>query len=106
MHGVDFHKGCYIGQELTARTHYTGVVRKRILPISIISGSESALETGQTVVNEKDKSVGQVRAVSSGPVSGIGLMRVEECIAAGSLSVKETGVQVKLIFPDWWPVAK
>ena len=33
MHGVDFHKGCYIGQELTARTHFTGLVRKRILPV-------------------------------------------------------------------------
>ena len=35
MHGVDFHKGCYIGQELTARTHYTGVVRKRIIPVRL-----------------------------------------------------------------------
>ena len=33
MHGVSFHKGCYIGQELTARTHHTGVIRKRILPL-------------------------------------------------------------------------
>lgn len=33
MHGISFHKGCYIGQELTARTHHTGVVRKRIMPI-------------------------------------------------------------------------
>ncbi|EPQ31612.1 uncharacterized protein PFL1_00945 [Pseudozyma flocculosa PF-1] len=34
MNGVDFRKGCYVGQELTARTHHTGVVRKRIVPIS------------------------------------------------------------------------
>lgn len=33
MHGVDFHKGCYIGQELTARTYFTGLVRKRIVPL-------------------------------------------------------------------------
>ncbi|GAA93394.1 hypothetical protein E5Q_00035 [Mixia osmundae IAM 14324] len=32
MNGVDFKKGCYVGQELTARTHHTGVVRKRTLP--------------------------------------------------------------------------
>lgn len=30
---VDFHKGCYLGQELVARTHHRGVVRKRVLPI-------------------------------------------------------------------------
>ena len=35
LKGVSFHKGCYIGQELTARTHHTGVIRKRILPISL-----------------------------------------------------------------------
>ncbi|RMZ76722.1 hypothetical protein DV737_g4697, partial [Chaetothyriales sp. CBS 132003] len=33
--GIDFHKGCYLGQELTIRTHHTGVVRKRILPCQI-----------------------------------------------------------------------
>jgi len=30
---ISFHKGCYLGQELTARTMHTGVVRKRVLPI-------------------------------------------------------------------------
>lgn len=33
MGGIDFRKGCYLGQELTIRTHHTGVVRKRILPL-------------------------------------------------------------------------
>jgi len=33
--GIDFHKGCYVGQELTIRTHHTGVVRKRIMPCQI-----------------------------------------------------------------------
>lgn len=33
--GVDFRKGCYVGQELTIRTKHTGVVRKRILPVAL-----------------------------------------------------------------------
>ena len=33
MGGIDFDKGCYIGQELVYRTHHRGVVRKRILPL-------------------------------------------------------------------------
>ena len=33
--GIDFHKGCYLGQELTIRTHHTGVVRKRVLPVEL-----------------------------------------------------------------------
>eukprot|EP01043_Picozoa_sp_COSAG02_P041420 COSAG02_NODE_3431_length_6751_cov_4.763830_4_plen_237_part_00 len=32
---VSFTKGCYVGQELTARTHFTGQVRKRVLPCFI-----------------------------------------------------------------------
>lgn len=37
MGGIDFRKGCYVGQELTIRTHHTGVVRKRILPVQLYS---------------------------------------------------------------------
>ena len=35
LNAVSFQKGCYLGQELTARVQYTGVIRKRILPIMI-----------------------------------------------------------------------
>lgn len=35
MGGIDFHKGCYVGQELTIRTRHRGVVRKRILPCEV-----------------------------------------------------------------------
>ncbi|WVQ94278.1 hypothetical protein IAU59_001357 [Kwoniella sp. CBS 9459] len=34
--GVDFRKGCYLGQELTVRTYHTGATRKRILPVRLI----------------------------------------------------------------------
>jgi folate-binding protein YgfZ len=33
LNSVSFHKGCYLGQELTARVHHTGTVRKRVVPI-------------------------------------------------------------------------
>ncbi|KAF2437600.1 Aminomethyltransferase folate-binding domain-containing protein, partial [Karstenula rhodostoma CBS 690.94] len=35
--GIDFKKGCYVGQELTIRTKHTGVVRKRILPVELFN---------------------------------------------------------------------
>ena len=44
MGGIDFRKGCYVGQELTIRTHHTGVVRKRILPVQIYGGAERVPE--------------------------------------------------------------
>ncbi|KAF2688323.1 Aminomethyltransferase folate-binding domain-containing protein, partial [Lentithecium fluviatile CBS 122367] len=39
--GIDFRKGCYLGQELTIRTKHTGVVRKRILPIQLYNSNQS-----------------------------------------------------------------
>ena len=35
LHAIDYQKGCYIGQELTARTHYLGQIRKKIFHIKI-----------------------------------------------------------------------
>lgn len=35
MNGIDWHKGCYVGQELTIRTKHRGIVRKRMLPCII-----------------------------------------------------------------------
>lgn len=40
--GIDFKKGCYLGQELTIRTKHTGVVRKRILPVRLLSQNAKA----------------------------------------------------------------
>lgn len=42
---IDFRKGCYVGQELTIRTHHTGVVRKRILPVQLYTDELSAADT-------------------------------------------------------------
>lgn len=45
MNGVDFHKGCYVGQELTIRTKHRGVVRKRILPCMIYEKDKAPPQT-------------------------------------------------------------
>ena len=44
MGGIDFKKGCYVGQELTIRTRHTGVVRRRILPVTLYDSSGSPPE--------------------------------------------------------------
>ena len=44
MGGIDFKKGCYVGQELTIRTHHTGVVRRRILPVCLYPSSSAPPE--------------------------------------------------------------
>src|SRR5210317_36340 len=58
---VDFEKGCYIGQEVTARTHYRGLVKRRLFPVSAPKGS---LSVGASV-GLADKIIGQCGSVAS-----------------------------------------
>lgn len=41
LNGISFTKGCYVGQELMARTHFKGVVRKRLMPFVGVPASEA-----------------------------------------------------------------
>lgn len=41
LQGISYSKGCYVGQELIARAHYQGVVRKRLMPAAITPGGDS-----------------------------------------------------------------
>jgi folate-binding protein YgfZ len=46
LHGIGWEKGCYMGQELTARTKYRGLVKRRLVPVRV----EGALMQGETEV--------------------------------------------------------
>lgn len=101
MNGVSFSKGCYLGQELTARTHHTGVTRKRIMPL-VFEKHPGNIEPGETIRNENNKNVGKFR--SSCGIYGLGLLRTND--VAGNLLVKNTQqetVSLKAVIPKWWP---
>jgi folate-binding protein YgfZ len=36
LNAISFDKGCYVGQELIARTHHRGVIRKRLTPFKLV----------------------------------------------------------------------
>lgn len=59
MGGIDFRKGCYVGQELTIRTKHRGVVRKRILPV-MIYGADGAEQPQQLQYRPEDSGAVQV----------------------------------------------
>ncbi|CAN7977174.1 unnamed protein product, partial [Ixodes persulcatus] len=100
MSGVSFHKGCYIGQELTARTHHTGVVRKRIMPVVLLDRADGGGVVSDTVVKDgNDKAVGKFR-VHRGQV-GLALLRVDEALSAAELFVGS--VRLSTVKPGWWP---
>ena len=54
LNGVDWQKGCYMGQELTARTKYRALIRKRLFPVKV----EGALPAPGAPVHLGDQEVG------------------------------------------------
>lgn len=104
MNGVSFTKGCYIGQELTARTHHMGVVRKRLFPVQLTGLLPAhSLAPGAAVFTESGQAAGKYRA-GLGDV-GLALLRSEQ--ARGPLHVRtpEGGrVTLTTFVPDWWPM--
>uniref|UniRef100_A0A5K3FCI4 GCV_T domain-containing protein n=1 Tax=Mesocestoides corti TaxID=53468 RepID=A0A5K3FCI4_MESCO len=97
--GVSFSKGCYIGQELTARSHFVGVIRRRIAPILFESPVDPKIMLRDSPIyrieKESNKVVGQrpvgwVRAIEALPLPptlsqtqhGLALLRLAECASA------------------------
>ncbi|ROT36044.1 Aminomethyltransferase folate-binding domain-containing protein [Sodiomyces alkalinus F11] len=61
MGGVDYRKGCYVGQELTIRTKHRGVVRKRVLPC-VLYGSEDPVPPTELAYRSEGAGAASVRA--------------------------------------------
>ncbi len=87
---IDFHKGCYVGQELTSRMKRRGQIKNRILPLR----HTGTLIQGAEVLNGELKA-GEVLASSDG--HSLALMRIDR--SDGELTCNAT--PVRLHTPDW-----
>lgn len=117
--GIDYKKGCYIGQELTSRTHHLGVVRKRIMPVRIIPSSSNEQsrqppDLGQVRVlpatptqregganSSRSKPAGNVLAVSEDPDAdgayiGVAMLRLQHVIRALEAGQEDPAQQLEL----------
>lgn len=103
LNGISFNKGCYVGQELTARTHHTGVTRKRIMPL-IFDKTPTGIDLNADVYfgSESDakRPPGNLRGLC-GKV-GVALLRINECLKAEKLVIG--GFTAKTFVPSWWKV--
>ncbi|KAI8546469.1 hypothetical protein RHMOL_Rhmol07G0120200 [Rhododendron molle] len=108
LNAISFDKGCYVGQELIARTHHRGVIRKRVLPLKFVDNDGNELEQkvspGSEVMNATSgKKAGTVTTALGG--HGLGLLRLAESFRGlGSLVIQgQEDVKVQAIRPEWWP---
>ena len=62
LNGIDWDKGCYIGQEVTARTKYRGLVKRQLVPVSV----DGETPTPGTAIVSADKKVGEIRSIHDG----------------------------------------
>jgi tRNA-modifying protein YgfZ len=96
LSGVDFDKGCYVGQEVVSRMQHRGTARTRTVRVLLEGG---APEPGTTVL-AGDKSMGTMGSVADG--RGLALIRVDrasEALEAGT-SLTAGGLAVRITDPD------
>lgn len=95
--GVDFSKGCYIGQEVVSRVEHRGTARSRIVPIAY---DGFAPEPGTAVI-AGDKEIGTLGSTGGGRgLAMLRLGRVEDAMAAGQPLIAG-GIEVRVVKPAW-----
>jgi len=94
LHGVDFKKGCFVGQENTARMNLKEKIRRRLLPVQILSGQPKDQET----IKLNDKIIGKI--VSTDPHC-FALIKTEEEGLLFKQSINLDSASIKIIKPYW-----
>ena len=98
LNGIDWNKGCYIGQELTARTKYRGLIKRRLMPVAI----SGPLPPPGTVIRADGHEVGEMRSSRDG--HGLALLRIDAALDAAPLTAGEAIVTPER--PPWMRLEK
>jgi len=96
LNGIDFKKGCYVGQENTARIKLRNKLRRRILPVQKITGEISEND----IIKYKDAEIGKI--MISKPYS-FGLIKVVDPDIKEFVNTDLVcgNSKVKIIKPEW-----
>ncbi|MFO0295187.1 MAG: YgfZ/GcvT domain-containing protein [Rhodospirillales bacterium] len=90
---LDWKKGCYVGQEVTARMRYRGLVKKRLVPVRI-DGTAPARGTAVTLDGAE---VGELRGHAG--KRGLALMRIDSLAAGARLRAGDATLEAET--PAW-----
>jgi tRNA-modifying protein YgfZ len=95
--GVDFTKGCYVGQEVVSRIEHRGIARARVVPVRY---ADAAPKTGVAVL-AGDRPVGTMGSAAAG--HGLALLRLDrvaEAMSHGEILAAD-GIPIQIAKPDW-----
>jgi hypothetical protein len=93
LNGVDWKKGCYMGQELTARTKYRALIKKRLVPVKV----EGVLPEPGTPVHRDGEEVGELRSGTGN--RALAMLRLDAARGDGALTAGEARIVPEI--PDW-----
>jgi tRNA-modifying protein YgfZ len=95
--GIDFDKGCFVGQEVVSRIEHRGTARSRVVPVTF----EGAAPEPGTPVAAGERAVGTFGSAAAGRgLAMLRLDRVAEALAAGQLLVAG-GRELRVLKPAW-----
>ncbi len=95
LNGINFKKGCYTGQEIVARTHYLGSVKRRTYLTEIVS--KESPKAGDKVLDAQNNEIGQIVRVAANKADGFDAlieMRID-AVLAGNISWDGVTIKVK-----------
>jgi len=96
LHGVDFHKGCFVGQETTSRMKRRGTVKTRFLPVAF----DGPPPTPGAEILAGELRAGEVLSVGEGlAMASLRLDRIE------GAELSSGGVALRVLRPDWFAAA-
>jgi len=95
--GVDWDKGCYMGQELTARTHYRALIKKRLVPVRI----EGPRPAPGTPILAGAAEMGVMRSASGD--AGLALLKLEALSGGPELLAGEARIEPRK--PFWLKIS-
>lgn len=93
LNGVDWKKGCYMGQELTARTKYRALIKKRLFPVKV----EGTLPAPGTPVHRDGEEVGELRSGTGD--RALAMLRLDAARGGGALMAGEARIVPEI--PPW-----
>jgi hypothetical protein len=103
LHGVDFGKGCYVGQEVVSRVEHRATARSRVVPIVYDDFSPAP---GLPVM-AGEKQIGTLGSTARG--RGLALLRLDRIADAAAAGTQLTagGIAIRAVKPAWatfpWP---